>query len=81
VIIVSDEGVGIPVEGHEHLFEPFYQYNRDDQEQQGVGAGLSIARHVASLHGGRVEIVSKSGHGSCIMFSLPVYREAAIDDG
>lgn len=76
VIIVCDEGVGIPAEEHEHLFVPFYQYNRDYQEQQGVGAGLAIARHVASLHGGRVEIVSKAGYGSCFMFILPAYRGA-----
>jgi signal transduction histidine kinase len=74
VIIVCDEGAGIPAEEYDHVFVPFYQYNRDTQEQQGVGAGLAIARHVAILHGGRVEVVSKSGHGSCFLFILPVYQ-------
>lgn len=74
VIVVCDEGEGIPHKGREHLFEPFYQYDRDRREQQGVGAGLAIARHVASLHGGRIEMVSKTGHGSCFMLILPACR-------
>lgn len=74
-ISICDEGTGIPPEGNKHLFEPFYQHNRDTDEQQGVGAGLAIARHVASLHGGHVEMVNKPGGGSCFILVLPAYRE------
>ena len=74
-IMICDEGAGIPPEGNKHLFEPFYQHNRDNDEQQGIGAGLAIARHVASLHGGRVEMVNKAGGGSCFVFLLPISQE------
>jgi two-component system, sensor histidine kinase and response regulator len=75
VIEISDKGTNIPPEKRKHLFEPFYQHARDDSEQQGVGAGLTIARHVAMLHGGRVDMASKPEQGNCLVFTLPIYQE------
>jgi two-component system sensor histidine kinase/response regulator len=77
VIMISDEGANTPAEKRERLFEPFYQHDRDDTEQQGIGAGLAIARHVAMLHGGRVDIAGDAEQGNQIVLSLPIYREPA----
>ncbi|MBN1429182.1 MAG: response regulator [Anaerolineae bacterium] len=76
-VLICDEGAGIPPEGSKHLFQPFYQHNRDKDEQQGIGAGLAIARHIASFHGGRIERLNRpGGGGSCFVLTLPVYRQS-----
>jgi two-component system, sensor histidine kinase and response regulator len=73
-IAVCDEGQGIPASEQRHLFETFYQIDRDHNEQQGTGAGLAIARHVAHLHGGHIALESEQGKGSCFLLKLPIYR-------
>lgn len=71
VISVGDSGPGIPPQEVEQLFKSFYQINREKNEQQGAGSGLAIARHVAALHGGSIEVDSKVGSGSCFRLRLP----------
>lgn len=74
VIAICDQGRGIPPSEHRRLFEMFYQVNRNYYEQQGAGAGLAIARHVALLHGGQIAVESEPGKGSCFLLRLPVYN-------
>lgn len=71
VISIGDSGPGIPPQEVEQLFKSFYQINREKNEQQGAGSGLAIARHVAALHGGSVEVESTVGTGSCFKLRLP----------
>lgn len=71
ILTVRDEGIGIPKSEVERLFDTFYQINREKNEQQGAGAGLAIARHVASLHGGSIEVESEEGKGSTFRLRLP----------
>jgi signal transduction histidine kinase len=73
VIAICDQGRGIPPSEHRRLFEMFYQVNRNLYEQQGTGAGLAIARHVALLHGGQIAVESEPGKGSCFLLRLPVH--------
>ena len=72
VISVTDHGVGIPESEIELLFDPFYQFNRKKNEQQGSGAGLAIVRRVTMLHQGRVEVESQPGEGACFRLWIPV---------
>ncbi len=74
VVAVCDQGRGIAASEHRRLFETFYQIDRDHNEQQGTGAGLAIARHVAHLHGGQIALESEPGKGSCFLLRLPVYH-------
>ncbi|GAB4472080.1 MAG: response regulator [Anaerolineae bacterium] len=71
IFSVTDQGIGIPREDQDQLFEMFYQVNRHQYEQQGIGAGLAIARHVARLHGGDTRVESEPGQGSCFELILP----------
>ncbi len=75
VIAVRDEGVGIPEEGLEHIFERFRQINRERMEQQGTGLGLSITQALVQIHGGRISAQSKVGVGSTFTIELPVVKE------
>ena len=69
VIAVEDEGVGIPAELQERIFEKFYRVSTD---QEGTGLGLPLAKQLLELHGGRIWLESESGSGSRFYFALPL---------
>ncbi|MCS6917418.1 MAG: PAS domain S-box protein [Chitinophagales bacterium] len=70
---VSDEGIGIPAEMQQIIFEPFRQLgNRLTSRYGGTGLGLSIARHLVRLMKGELEVNSKPGEGSRFYFTIPV---------
>ena len=69
---VADNGPGIPAEEHEKIFDLFYRYGSElRRETEGVGIGLSIVKHVAEAHGGRVLVESTVGCGSRFGLELP----------
>ncbi len=70
---VSDQGVGIPARDLPRIFERFYRADKARSRQiGGTGLGLSIVKHIAQLHGGRVEATSEFGQGTTISIVLPV---------
>src|SRR5205085_12401056 len=72
---VCDEGVGIAAADLPRIFERFYRADRArSRELGGTGLGLSIVKHIAQLHGGRVEAESTLGQGTTIRILLP-HRE------
>jgi two-component system phosphate regulon sensor histidine kinase PhoR len=72
VLSVSDEGVGIAANDLPRIFERFYRADRArSRELGGTGLGLSIVKHIAQLHGGRVEAESVVGQGTTIRVILP----------
>lgn len=70
-VAVSDNGIGIPPDGLDKIFERFRQIDRERLEQQGVGLGLPIARALIRLHDGTVAVESALGEGSTFTISLP----------
>jgi signal transduction histidine kinase len=81
VITVQDEGVGIPADLREKVFERFYQISQgDDREFQGLGVGLTIARVVFSGLGGTVKILD-SQQGCHVLATLPDLRPEDISYG
>lgn len=73
VIEVRDNGPGIASEHLSHLFERFYRV-RDLGSRKGTGIGLSLARELAELHGGGIDVSSEEGFGSVFTFWLPLGR-------
>jgi two-component system phosphate regulon sensor histidine kinase PhoR len=72
VLSVRDEGVGIAANDLPRIFERFYRADRArSRELGGTGLGLSIVKHIAQLHGGRVEAQSVVGEGTTIHVILP----------
>ncbi|MEH0935924.1 ATP-binding protein [Micromonospora sp. CPCC 205543] len=71
-ISVTDQGIGIAPTDVDRIFERFY---RADQARSrstgGTGLGLAIVKHIASNHGGRVEVASTLGGGSTFTLRLP----------
>ncbi len=71
-LAVADTGPGIPAEEHQRIFEPFYRRGSElRRETTGVGIGLTLVKHIAEAHGGRVRVESTVGQGSCFTIELP----------
>jgi len=72
ILEVKDEGIGIPGEHLERIFERFYRVDRShSRETGGTGLGLSIVRHIALLHKGTAEVQSHAGEGSIFRLRIP----------
>lgn len=70
---VKDEGMGIPADSLEKVFNRFYRANhRGPMPPGGVGLGLALVREVVRAHGGEVWVESTEGAGSTFYFTLPV---------
>lgn len=70
-IEVRDDGVGMAADQLDRITALFYQVDRERTEQQGTGAGLTIAHAVAAIHGGTLEVSSSVGVGSTFTLTLP----------
>jgi PAS domain S-box-containing protein len=75
-ISVSDQGIALPAEEIEHIFERFYRVdNALSRETQGAGLGLYIVRSIVEAHGGTIWAESASGEGTTFHFTLPVSQD------
>jgi signal transduction histidine kinase len=78
-ISVKDEGIGIPTEKLDRIFDSFYQVaNYLTREVGGLGIGLTLARRIAELHGGTVIVRSRLGEGSTFIVLLPSPPSQAV---
>ncbi|MFI0355915.1 sensor histidine kinase [Actinomadura sp. 9N407] len=72
-INVTDQGIGIPEDELERIFERFYRVDPARSRQTGgTGLGLAIVKHVTTKHGGEVTVWSKEGSGSTFTIRLPL---------
>lgn len=71
-IEVGDDGIGIAPEHQELIFDEFAQVDSSASRQHhGTGLGLTIARRLVELHGGRIWVESKVGEGCRFIFTIP----------
>jgi len=65
-IVIHDNGIGIPEEKIEHIFEPFFT-----DKDKGTGLGLAIASNIIEKHNGKIWVESKGGEGTSFTIVLP----------
>lgn len=70
-ITVSDEGIGIPVMDHGHLFESFYRAS-NVADIPGTGLGLNITKRAVEAHGGAINYETTEGNGTLFTVCLPL---------
>lgn len=75
-IAVQDQGPGIASKHLPRIFERFYRVDKARARTQGgTGLGLAIVKHIATIHGGTVEVASQVGSGSCFSLVLPCRQD------
>ncbi len=79
IVSVSDEGIGIPQEHQDKVFDRFYRVDSQlTHGTPGSGLGLSITKGHIEAHGGRVWLESTVGKGSMFYFSLPFEQDEIL---
>ena len=80
-VSVQDTGAGMSKEEASHVFDKFYQVKGElTGKVPGTGIGLSIAREIIELHGGKIWVESEQGKGTSFLFTLPLKAPAPGND-
>ncbi len=70
---VADNGIGIPEESLEHIYERFYRVDKShSREIGGTGLGLAITRNAVLMHRGAITVTSLEGEGSTFLVKIPL---------
>jgi heavy metal sensor kinase len=75
VLLVEDNGPGVPEDALPHLFERFYRVDKARSRQMGgVGLGLAIVKSIVTAHGGQIRVESVEGEGLRLWVELPISK-------
>ncbi|WP_270810589.1 sensor histidine kinase [Hungatella effluvii] len=74
-VSVADQGCGIPADVRAHIFDRFYRGDTSRTDKRHFGLGLSIAKELTTLHGGRILVDETEGGGATFRVKLPVVGE------
>ncbi len=75
-IRISDNGVGIPKDRIDKIFDRFFQVDGSHtREGEGTGIGLALTKELAELHKGKIKVESKEGEGTTLTVLLPLGKE------
>jgi two-component system, OmpR family, sensor histidine kinase KdpD len=81
VVRVEDDGLGIPPEHFERIFEPYFREPAAGYPvKRGSGLGLSICRRIIAVHGGRIWAENRDEHGAAFSFTLPIASPGRADN-
>ncbi len=73
ILTVKDNGIGIPLEHQDRIFERFYRVDKSHSKASGgTGLGLSIVKHGVKYHHGKIELKSTEGKGTTITVQFPL---------
>ena len=73
IILIEDDGSGIPIEEHRNVFKPFYRLDKSRSlNTSGVGLGLSISEDIINSHGGNIQLAQSRYGGLQVKVSLPL---------
>ncbi len=76
-ISVRDQGIGMDAKEVKQIFRKFYRTKKAEQSgEKGTGIGLSIVKQIVAQHGGKIDVESSPGRGSCFTLVLPVQHGA-----
>jgi len=76
IFSIKDNGLGIPQQKHQDIFQPYKSAR--NHLSSGLGIGLSLAKSIIQLHGGKIWVVSQENNGFALYFTLPIISNALI---
>lgn len=79
-ISVKDNGIGIPKEYHEKIFNRFGQADNMSNNKLGSGIGLTLVKSLVEIHGGKVSLISDLNEGSEFIITLPIKHNNLHND-
>ena len=80
-IKVADNGIGIPTDNIEQIFDRFYRVDKArSRETGGTGLGLAITKSIVMLHKGTIRVYSKENEGSTFIVRIPLYYKSTGGD-
>tara|TARA_R110002096_G_scaffold69575_3_gene166981 strand:- start:70 stop:1839 length:1770 start_codon:yes stop_codon:yes gene_type:complete len=74
---VTDNGIGIPDQSHEHIFTMFKRAHSGAKFSDGSGAGLAIVKKIVEQYAGTIDVKSSSNEGTMMRFTLPTEEQQA----
>ena len=78
-IAVKDQGIGMDQKEVKQIFQKFYRTKKAEESgEAGTGIGLSIVQQIVEQHGGRIEVTSRPGAGSCFTVVVPARAVAPV---
>jgi signal transduction histidine kinase len=79
-LAVRDQGIGMDTKEIKSIFQKFYRTKRAEASgETGTGIGLSIVEQIVFQHGGRIEVTSTPGKGSCFTMIMKAHAGASTD--
>ncbi len=78
-ITVIDDGIGIPADKRDKVFEPFQRAGQETGPIEGTGIGLTITKRLAEMMKGRVGFTSEVDRGSAFWVEMPIHRRATAE--
>jgi two-component system sensor histidine kinase SenX3 len=76
-VSIEDQGIGMDQKEVRKIFQKFYRTRKAEQSgEAGTGIGLSIVEQIVLQHGGKIEVTSAPGKGSCFTLILPAMQGA-----
>ncbi len=78
-IDVSNDGIHIPSEDYDKIFEPFYR-NEEASHVQGTGLGLSLTKFLVTLHNGSIQLIESNDVKTTFRVILPLHQENVLSD-
>ncbi len=81
-IAVRDQGIGMDQKEVKQIFQKFYRTKKAEESgEAGTGIGLSIVQQIVEQHGGRIEVTSQPGAGSCFTLVVPAAAHSPVPTG
>ena len=78
-IAVRDQGIGMDPKEVKQIFQKFYRTKKAEESgEAGTGIGLSIVQQIVEQHGGRIEVTSRPGAGSCFTVVMAARAAASV---
>ena len=78
-IAIKDQGIGMDQKEVKQIFQKFYRTKKAEESGEvGTGIGLSIVQQIVEQHGGRIDVTSQPGQGSCFTLVMPAPARAPL---